>query len=127
MPRLTFQLLGDDVGHRRDHIEGPRRGLRVAEPPLAEDRHTERPDRFRQRIGRERHAPEVGVEVEGLVDAEVQVLARGEALAEERVEIEPRRIDEIGRVGLVVGRIDVLQPPRQGDLVEIGAPRSPPG
>ena len=55
----------------------------------------------------------------GFVEAEVEVLPRFGLVGEGREILEPRRDGEIGRKSLVVGRIDILQAPGEGEAVGV--------
>src|SRR6185312_8335095 len=104
---------------RRDEEGGPRSGCRRREPPLEPHGHAERPGGLGERVAGEGHAPEVGVVVEDLVDADGDVLPRLEPARVERREIPAWRIGNVGREGLVVVGVDILQAGREAQLVEV--------
>ena len=59
------------------------------------------------------------VEIEPLVEAEVEVLARLGLIGEGRQVAEARRDREIGRERLVVGRVDILDAARESQPVDV--------
>ena len=111
--KLAFQSL--EMTHETDGMrnERVRRELRLAQSLLREGGEAEGPDRLGRGVGGDRDQLERAVEMETLVEAEVEVLPRLGLIREGRQIAEARGDGEIGREGLVVGRVDVLQAARR--------------
>ena len=58
--------------------------------------------------------------MEALVEAEIKVLPRLGLVEKGRQILETRRDGEIGRKGLVIGRIDILDAAGKGQPVDVG-------
>src|SRR5208337_1250001 len=96
------------------------RELRLPEASLNEGRQSEGPDGRARRVAGDRYGREAAVEVEPLVEAEIEILSRRDLIRKRRKVVPPRSDGHIGREGLVIGRIDILQSAGYAKLVEIG-------